>query len=176
MLKRLRPASIGVVALIVVTLGMNFFVLDQVLAMRKPKVAAAPPEAVTVNEDGSYTIPEGVQKDLGLLLVEAKQMPIEQAITAFGTVEADPARVAEVFAPLWGRIEFPGQPLAVGDRVERGKEMVRVILELSAIERAPMEAKQKDIKGALQQATERLEAAQFEYGRAQKLFAAHPPL
>jgi len=43
----IRPASIGAVSLVVVMLGMNFFVLDQVLAMRKPKVVATKAEAAT---------------------------------------------------------------------------------------------------------------------------------
>jgi len=170
----LRPAGIGAGILLVVALGTNVFVLDRVLAMREPQVVTAPPAAVTVNEDGSYTIPEAVQKDLGLELAEVKQMQLEQAITGFGTVEPNPALVAEVFAPLWGRIEFPDRPLAVGDRVERGQEMVRVILELSAVERAPMEAKQKDIRSALEQAQERRDAAQLAYERAEMLAAANP--
>ena len=170
----LRPAAIGAGILLVVSLGTNEFVLDRVLAMREPQVVPAPPAAVTVNEDGSYTIPEAVQKDLGLELAEVKQMQLEQAVTGFGTVEPNPALVAEVFAPLWGRIEFPDRPLAVGDRVERGQEMVRVILELSAVERAPMEAKQKDIRSALEQAQERRDAAQLAYERAEMLAAANP--
>jgi len=101
-------------------------------------------------------------------------MQLEQAVTAFGAVEPNPALAAEVFAPLWGRIEFPGPPLAPGDRIERGKEMVRVILELSAVERAPMEAKQKDIRSALAQAKERREAAQLAFERAQMLAASSP--
>jgi cobalt-zinc-cadmium efflux system membrane fusion protein len=169
-----RPAVVGAGVLLVVGLGTNVFVLDRVLAMREPVVIPAPPAAVAMNEDGSYTIPAAVQKDLGLELAEVKQMQLEQAITAFGTVEPNPALVAEVFAPLWGRIEFPGQPLGVGDRVERGKEMVRVILELSAVERAPMEAKQKDIRSALAQAKERRDAAQVAYERAEMLAKSSP--
>ena len=170
----LRPALIGAGCLIVVALAMNVFVLDQVLAMREPVVAPAPVAAVTPNADGTFTVPDGVQKDLGLVLAEAKQMPIDQAVTAFGAVEADPALMAEVFAPLWGRIEYPGEPLAVGDHVDRRQELVRVILELSAVERAPMEAKQKDIHSALQQATQRRDAAKIAYDRAQKLAESNP--
>jgi cobalt-zinc-cadmium efflux system membrane fusion protein len=142
--------------------------------MREPVVAPPPPALVTPNEDGSFTVPDEVQQDLGLVLAEAKQMPLDQAVTAVGAVEADPALVAEVFAPLWGRIEFPGEPLALGDRVDRRQELVRVILELSAVERAPMEAKQKDIRSALDQATQRRDAAKMEYERVQKLVAANP--
>jgi RND family efflux transporter MFP subunit len=172
--RMIRPAALGVVVLMVVALGMNVFVLDQVLAMREPVVAPAPPPSVTLNEDGTFTVPHEVQKELGLVLADAKQMPVDQAVTAFGAVEPDPALHSEVFAPLWGRIEFPGEPLNVGDRVERRQELVRVTLELSAIERAPMEAKQKDIRAALEQATKRRDAAQLEFERAKKLAAANP--
>jgi cobalt-zinc-cadmium efflux system membrane fusion protein len=170
----LRPALIGGGSLLVVSLVMNVFVLDQVLAMREPVVAPAPAAVVTPNVDGTFTVPAAVQQDLGLVLAEARTMPLDQAVTAFGEVEADPALVAEVFAPLWGRVEYSNKPLAVGDRVERRQELVRVILELSAIERAPMEAKQKDIRSALEQATQRRDAAQIAYDRAQKLAAANP--
>ncbi len=169
----LRPALIGAGSLVVVVLGMNVFVLDQVLAMREPVIPPAPALAVTPNEDGTFTVPEQVQEDLGLVLAEAKEMSLNQAITGFGAVEPDPDKVAEVFAPLWGRIEFPAETLAVGDHVERRQELVRVILELSAVERAPMEAKQKDIRSALEQATQRRDAAQIEYERAQTLAAAN---
>ena len=170
----LRPISFGAVSLLAVILLMNFFILDQVLAMRKPKVADAPAELVTINEDGSYTIPAAIQEELGVVLASVKKMPLEQSISAYGRAEPSPPLAAEVFAPLWGRIEFADRPLAVGDSVEKGQQLVSVILELSAIERAPMEAKQKDIRAALQQAKERLDAAQIEYDRAEKLFQANP--
>ncbi len=170
----LRPVSLGVISLLAVILLMNFFILDQVLAMRKPKVAETPADLVTVNEDGSYTIPEAIQKELGVVLVSVKKMPLGESISAYGRTEPSPPLEAEVFAPLWGRIEFADRPLAVGDFVEKGQQLVRVTLELSAIERAPMEAKQKDIRAALQQAKDRLETAQIEYDRAEKLFQANP--
>ena len=95
-----RPALLGAGSLIVVALAMNVFVLDQVLAMREPVVAPAPAAAVTPNEDGTFTVPDAVQQDLGLVLAEAREMPLDQAVTAFGSVEADPALMADVFAPL----------------------------------------------------------------------------
>ncbi|MBI4460606.1 MAG: efflux RND transporter periplasmic adaptor subunit [Acidobacteria bacterium] len=170
----LRPISLGAACLIVVVLLMNFFVLDQVLAMRKPKVTSGAAERVTLNEDGSYTIPKPVQEELGVAVVAAKRMPLGASITAFGTVAPDPKSVAEVYAPFWGRIEFAGKPIAVGQRVERGQELVLLTLELSQVERGPMLEKQKNIKGTLEEAKKRLEAAQVEYGRAQKLVAANP--
>ena len=170
----LRPISVGAVCWLAVLLGMDFFVLDQVLALREPKVIDGAAETVTANEDGSYTIPAQIQSELGIVLVAAKRMSLEQTVSAYGTVEARPDRIAEVVAPLWGRIEFADKPIQVGDRVERRQELVHVILELSQLERFPMEAKQRDIQGALQQAKERKEAAELEYERAQKLFASNP--
>jgi RND family efflux transporter MFP subunit len=170
----IRPIAAGAVCWLALLLVMDFLILDKVLALQKPKVAGAAPLTVTANEDGSYTISAEAQKTLGITLAAARRMPVEQSLTAYGAIEPKPDHVAEVVAPLWGRIEFSKQPLAVGDKVQRGQELVRVILELSQVERAPMEAKQQDIKGALQKAKERRDAAQLEYDRAQKLVAANP--
>ena len=169
-----RPISIGAACLVGVVLLMNFFILDQVLAMRKPKVVSSAAEMVTLNEDGSYTIPKAVQEELGLALVAAKQMPLGGTVTAFGTVAPNPRLVADVYASLWGRIEFADKPLLVGGRVEKGQELVLLVLELSQVERGLMLEKQKNIKGALETAKKRMDAAQVEYERAQKLFAANP--
>jgi len=170
----IRPIATGAICWAAVFVVMNYFVLDKVLALRKPKVASASAQAVTSNQDGSFTIPMEIQKTLGIELVPARQMPVEQSLTAYGTVQAKPDYIAEVVAPLWGRIEFSKQPLAVGDKVERGQELVRIVLELSQVERAPMEGKQMDIKGSLQKAKDRKDAAQLEYDRAQKLYASNP--
>ena len=169
-----RPISIGAACLVVVVLLMKFFVLDQVLAMRKAKVVSGAAEMVTLNEDGSYTIPKEVQEELGLSLAAAKQMPLGGTVTAFGNVAPDSRLLADVYASLWGRIEFADKPLLVGSRVEKGQELVMLVLELSQVERGLMLEKQKNIKGALEEAKKRLDAAQVEYERAQKLFAANP--
>ncbi|MBI4463719.1 MAG: efflux RND transporter periplasmic adaptor subunit, partial [Acidobacteria bacterium] len=153
---------------------MNFFIIDQVLAMRKPKVAGGAAETVALNEDGSYTIPKAVQQELGLALVAAKQVPLGETVTAFGTVAPDARLTADVYAPLWGRIEFADKPLVVGDRVRKGQELVLLTLELSQVERGLMLEKQKNIKGALEEAKKRLDAAQVEQERFQKLSAANP--
>ena len=169
----LRPISIGALSWVVVYLGMSFFVLDQVLALREPKIIEGAAETVTANDDGSYTIPVDIQQELGIVLVEATQRSLDETFSAFGTVEASPLHSAEVVAPLWGRIEFADERIAVGDRVRRGQLLVYMVLELSQLERFPMVAKHNDILGALQKATERKEAAELEYERTQKLFAAN---
>ena len=171
----LKPAAIGLVSLVVIVFAMDRFILGAVLDLRKTQVASPPVGNVTTNEDGSYTIPASVQKQLGISLVEVKQVPIGDTITAYGTVEARPDLSAVVQGPLWGRIEFPKSgPLAVGDRVKKGQQLVDIILELSAIERGLMEAKEADIKGALKRGKERQDAARLEYSRAQALHAKNP--
>ncbi|HEY7680410.1 MAG TPA: efflux RND transporter periplasmic adaptor subunit [Terriglobia bacterium] len=170
----IRPAAIGLVSLVVVVLAMDYFILGAVLDLRKPEVGAVSAAPVTVNEDGSYVIPANVQQELGITLADVKQVALDQTASAFGVIQARPDLTAEVQAQLWGRIEFPEKPLAVGDAVRRGQTLAVVILELSAFERGPMEAKDLDIKGALKKAEERRQAAQLQYERAQKLHAANP--
>ena len=170
-----RPALIGVACAVAMFLIMNFFVIDKVLALRKPPATAeSDVQSVKANEDGSYSIPAEIQKTLGMELVAAKEMTVEQRIAAYGAIEAKPDKMAEIVAPLWGRIEFAKNPLAVGDKVEKGQQLVNVILELSQVERQPMDAKQVDIKGTLQRGKDRFDAAKLEYERAQKLAKANP--
>ena len=125
----LKPAAIGLVSLVVVVFAMDRFVLGFVLDLRKTRVAPSPSGNVITNEDGSYTIPASVQKQLGISLVDVKQVPIGDTITAYGTVEARPDLSAVVQGPLWGRIEFPKTgPLTVGDRVKKGQQLVDIVL------------------------------------------------
>jgi RND family efflux transporter MFP subunit len=168
-----RPAAIGLVSLVVIVLAMDRFILGAVLDLRKPEVVAGPAAPVTVNEDGSYVIPAAVQQELGITLADVKQVTLDQTVHSFGVIQPRPDLMAEVQAQLWGRIEFGDKPLAAGDTVRRGQTLALVTLELSAFERGPMEAKDLDIKGALKKAEERKQAAQLEYARAQKLYAAN---
>jgi RND family efflux transporter MFP subunit len=170
----LRPAAAGVVTLVVVVLLMDRVVLGWVLDLRKPPASAPVEEIVVANEDGSYAIPPTVQQVLGLALVDAREIPLGELVTAYGTVEARPDRTAVVQAPLWGRIEWAKEPLAVGDRVSKGQELVHVILELNALERGAMEQKDVDIKGARKAAEDRRNAARLEYDRWQALSANNP--
>ncbi|HWP86164.1 MAG TPA: efflux RND transporter periplasmic adaptor subunit, partial [Terriglobia bacterium] len=171
----LRPAAIGLVALVVVVLGMDRFILGAVLDLRKPPAAAPAEETVTINEeDGSIVIPAAVQQELGLELADAREMSLGQTITAYGTVEARPDLTAVVQAPLWGRIEWAKEPLAVGDAVKKGQELVQVVLELNALERGAMEQKDVDIKGAKKRAEDRRNAARLEYDRIRALRAKNP--
>jgi RND family efflux transporter MFP subunit len=170
----LRPAAIGLVALIVIVFAMDRYVIGAVLDLRKPHPAEEPDSTVMVNEDGSYTITASIQQELGITLVDVKGSMIRESIVAVGRVEERPDLKAIVQAPLWGRIEFAEEPLAVGSRVRRRQPLVNLFLELSAVERGPMEAKDLDIKGTLLRARERMEAALLNHERAQKLLAVNP--
>lgn len=171
----MKPVGIGLVSLVVVVGVMDRFILPAVLNVRKPAVSAVDKEPfVTQNEDGTYTISDAAQKDLGLAVAEAKQVVMDQVLHATGQVEARPDMRAIVEAPLWGRIEFAQKPLAVGEAVKRGQQLAVVTLELSAVERGPLEAKDLDIKGVVAKARERRDATQQEYDRMAKLAAANP--
>lgn len=169
-----RPAAIGLVSLIVVILAMDRVVLGWVLDLRKPPATAPAAESVTTNEDGSYTIPTTIQKELDLQMVEAKEISLGKTVAAFGTVESRPDLTAIVQAPLWGRIEWAKEPLAVGDRVKKGQQLVKIVLELSAYERGLMEQKNVDLKGAEKRAEDRRNASRLEYDRLQALSAKNP--
>jgi len=169
-----RPAAIGLVALVSAVFLMDRFILGAVLDFRKPIVQDTDASSVITNEDGSYTIAATVQKELGLTLVEAKEVSLGQMVNAYGMVEGRPDLTAVVQAPLWGRIEFSKGPLAVGDTVKKGQELVHVILELNALERGLMEAKDVDIKGAKKRAEDRRNAARLEYDRIKALRASSP--
>lgn len=174
MAQMVRPAAVGLVLLVVVVLAMDRVVLGWVLDLRKPPAVAPAEETVTTNEDGSYTIPAKIQEELGLRLVDAKEMSLGQTVTAYGTVESRPDLTAIVQAPLWGRIEWAKEPLAVGDRVKKGQQLIQVVLELSAYERGLMEQKDVDLKGAKKRAEDRRNAARFEYDRIKALRANNP--
>jgi cobalt-zinc-cadmium efflux system membrane fusion protein len=146
-----------------------------VLDLRKPPAVSEAGAAVVHDEEnGTYTIPAAVQQALGISVVEAKHVALDQAVSAYGEVQSRPDLTAVVQAPLWGRIEFAQQPLAVGDTVKKGQPLVFVILELNALERGPMEAKDLDIKGMLLKARQEKDAAQLAYDRAKKLHASNP--
>lgn len=96
------------------------------------------------------------------------------ALTIAATVKAQPERTAEVTAPLWGRIEFAGRRLNVGDRVRKGENLARIVLELSVDERYPMEARAAEINAERDVAGTRLERAAKQYEQAVVALKANP--
>jgi membrane fusion protein, heavy metal efflux system len=170
----MRPVAIGLVSLAAVVFVMDYFVVGAVLDLRKTKAPPTGPASVTSNEDGSYSIPAAVQKDLDLAVVGVKEVALVQTVLAYGIVEGRADLTAIVQAPLWGRIEWSKGPLAVGDHVKKNQELVQVVLELNALERGAMETKDRDIKGAKKHAEDRRNAARLEYDRVRALHAKDP--
>lgn len=103
----------------------------------------------------------------------ADAQPGSEVVHATGIIEADPQLQAQVVAPMWGRIEFARRRLAVGDHVAKGEEIARLVLELSAVERYPMETRRAEIAAELEQAKKRKAAAELDFRRAVALFRSY---
>lgn len=108
----------------------------------------------------------------GVLLAANAVTPPELTLQA--TVKPQPERTAEVTAPLWGRIEFSGPRLNVGDRVKKGQDLLNIVLELSVDERYPMEARAADINAERGMAATRLERAAQQYQQAVEALKTNP--
>jgi multidrug efflux pump subunit AcrA (membrane-fusion protein) len=95
-------------------------------------------------------------------------------VTLAGIVRAKPELSAEVAAPLWGRIEFAGRRLNVGDHVRKGEDLAHVILELAADERYQMNARAVDIAAERELSRTRREQAEKRVREATALLEASP--
>ncbi len=91
-----------------------------------------------------------------------------------GVVRAKPDLSAEVAAPLWGRIEFAGRRLNVGDSVKKGEALAHVILELAADERYQMNARAVDIAAERELSRTRREQAEKRAREAGAALKANP--
>jgi cobalt-zinc-cadmium efflux system membrane fusion protein len=100
--------------------------------------------------------------------------PVPRTIRAVGTVRADPRREAEVVAPIWGRIDWAARPLAVGDRVKKDEELLRLLLELPIAERYAMNTRLLELRAAVDVAKKRAEQSDADYQRAVGLMRSNP--
>ena len=89
-------------------------------------------------------------------------------------VKAKPEMTAEVTAPIWGRIEYAGRRLNVGDHVRKGEDLVHVVLELSVDERYPMEARAVEIESQRELAKARRAGAEEQRRQTAALLKAKP--
>jgi len=89
-------------------------------------------------------------------------------------VKAKPEMTADVTAPIWGRLEFAGRRLNVGDHVRKGENLVQVILELPVDERYPMEARAVDIDSERDMAKARRAQAEQQRRHSAGLLKADP--
>lgn len=97
---------------------------------------------------------------------EKADPPVPPTVTLSGMVKPSPALTADVAAPLWGRIEFADRRLNVGDRVKKGENLLQVVLELSADERYPMNARKVEIEAELKLAQTRRAQAEQQWTAA----------
>jgi multidrug efflux pump subunit AcrA (membrane-fusion protein) len=100
--------------------------------------------------------------------------PLPAPLTLQGAVRAKPDLTAQVTAPLWGRIEFAGRRLNVGDAVKKGETLINITLELSIDERYLMESRNAEISSELEKAKTRLTLAESQYKQSIALLRANP--
>ncbi len=107
-------------------------------------------------------------------LVVPAPMPAGGIVHVLGRVRALPELTAQVTAPIWGRVVFQDEPLAIGQVVKKGQPLLKVVLELSATERYLLESRTIEIASAVGVARTRLQEADREYRRAIALLKVEP--
>ncbi len=100
--------------------------------------------------------------------------PVGAMVHVLGRVRGIPELTAQVTAPIWGRVVFQDEPLAVGQVVKKGQPLLKVALELSATERYLLESRTIEIASAVGVARTRLQEADREYKRAIALLKMEP--
>ena len=117
----------------------------------------------------SIEIPRDAQERLGIQVQVVQRQPLQPGIEVTGIIRPAPHQVAEIVAPLWGRIEYPGRPLALGEDVQKGQVLAHVILELSAVERHALLDQTIEVEGVFEEAEARQRQARDDYERALRL-------
>lgn len=138
------------------------------------RLAADAPGANAPADDAEAPVGTSADNVRRAVARPAADPPMPPAVTLSGMVKPNPALTADVTAPLWGRIEFAARRLNVGDRVKKGENLLRIVLELSADERYPMNARKVEIEGELAQAQARREQAEQQWAEAVGRLKAAP--
>lgn len=102
------------------------------------------------------------------------QPGVRNTVTVVGYVRPVPKMVAQVIAPMWGRVEFADKPLAVGQTVRKGQPLIRLVLELSATERYLQETRTVELKSAVAIAGTRKQRREVEYRQTIALLKSEP--
>ncbi|MBI4444815.1 MAG: efflux RND transporter periplasmic adaptor subunit [Acidobacteria bacterium] len=90
-----------------------------------------------------------------------------------GEVIAKPQLVAEVVAPLWGKI-YLEKDVFVGAPVKKGQNLARIVLELNAVERLLLNDRTIEINQVAEAARHRTRSTLSDYMRAQKIAEQNP--
>ncbi|MBI2821968.1 MAG: efflux RND transporter periplasmic adaptor subunit [Acidobacteria bacterium] len=85
-----------------------------------------------------------------------------------GEVIARPQAVADVVAPLWGKM-YLEEGIHPGVRVKKGQNLARIVLELDAVERLPLNDRTIEVNKFLEVAAQKLRLALDDYRRAMRI-------
>ena len=90
-----------------------------------------------------------------------------------GEVVAKPQSFVEVVAPLWGKM-YLEDGIVPGVKVKKGQNLARVVLELNALERLPLNDRAIEVSQFLDAATKKVRTALDDYRRAQRIGNKNP--
>lgn len=90
-----------------------------------------------------------------------------------GEVVAKPQAVNDVVAPLWGKM-YLEEGIYPGVRVKKGQKLARIVLELDALERLPLNDRTIEVDKFLQVAAQKLRLALDDYRRAMRIGNKNP--
>ena len=130
------------------------------------RLSAQPPAGAATSTGTHGAIPGAV----AVRVADTRPTPVSLA----AVVKAKPELRAEVTAPLWGRIDFAGRRLSVGDHVTKDEDLAQVVLELAADERYQMNARAVDIAAERELSRTRREQAEKRWQEAVAQLKANP--
>jgi multidrug efflux pump subunit AcrA (membrane-fusion protein) len=90
-----------------------------------------------------------------------------------GEVTAKPQLVAEVVAPMWGKI-YLEEGVYEGAKVKKDQPLARIVFELDAVERLALEDRTLEIEQFLEKAREKARRALGDYRRAVEISKVYP--
>lgn len=90
-----------------------------------------------------------------------------------GEVMAKPQLVAEVVAPMWGKI-YLEEGVYEGAKVEKDQPLARIVFELDAVERLALNDRTIEIEQFLSAASEKAGRALDDYRRAVEISKSYP--
>lgn len=90
-----------------------------------------------------------------------------------GEVTAKPQLVAEVVAPMWGKI-YLEEGVYEGAKVKKDQPLARIVFELDAVERLALEDRTLEIQEFLEKARDKARRALGDYRRALEISKLYP--
>lgn len=94
--------------------------------------------------------------------------PADDRLQFAGEVIAKPQSIVDVVAPLWGKI-YLEEGVYPGAKVKKGQNLARVVLELNAVERLPLNDRAIEVNQTLEAAAQKLRFTLDDYRRAMRI-------